>query len=143
MWLDGARHGRVNLMSRSAVLSAVVALASLVGLGCGAAAEPREQDIWYTSELRPGEVPPVTEGERELLARLDDLPSGDPVAFGGQSFLVEEPYTAASGRVCRSVTVRSVEGAGVDVKLACQSDRGWSFVPDVFGDADARAEAQP
>lgn len=130
-------------MLRSAVTGAVATV--LLSLGaCGGASEPREQDIWYASELRPGEVPPETEGERELLARLDELPSGEPVAFGGQSFVVDEKYTAASGRVCRSVTVRPVEGAaGIDVKLACREGEGWTFVPDVFGDGAPVAEAEP
>lgn len=130
-------------MSRFAVLGAMLTLLSSTGAGCGGTAEPRDEEIWYTSELRPGRVPPATEGERELLARLGELPSEEPVTFGGQSFLVEEPYTAASGRVCRAVTVRQVEGQGVEVKLACQDGGEWAFVPDVFGDAEARAEAEP
>ncbi len=115
-----------------------------MGAACGGAAEPTERDIWYTASLRPGSVPPTTEGERELLARIEQVPAGEPVALGGQVFVVDEPYAAASGRMCRSVEIRGSAGSEtVEVKLACEEDAGWVFVPDVFADAEPVAEVTP
>lgn len=130
-------------MFRSAVPGATACLLALVaGLGCGGAQEPRDEDVWHSSSLQPSSVPPQTEGERELLARLDEIPAGQEVTLGGQTFVADEAYASASGRACRSITVRSPEQSSVEVRLACQGDAGWVFVPDVFGDdATQMAEA--
>ena len=113
-------------------------------MGCGGPEAPAERDIWHTSALRPGRVAPETAGERELLARMDDVPANERVTFGGQTFVVDEPYFAASGRRCRSVTVRpTLDADDVQVKLACEEGSGWVFVPDVFHDDRRMAEAQP
>jgi len=128
---------------RFAVFGALLAHPALMA-GCGATADSRERDISHSAELRPGEVPAATEGERELLARLDDVPVGESVTVGGQTFVVDEPYTAASGRLCRSVTAHGPGHAAIEVKLACQDGDLWVFVPDVFGDDAPRvAEVEP
>lgn len=105
--------------------------------GCGGSQEPSERDIWYTTSLRPGTVEPDTQGERELLARMESIPVSEPVTFAGQTFLVDAPYAAASGRSCRSVRVEG--GRDVELKLACEEDAGWVFVPDVFAEGSAAA----
>lgn len=118
----------------SSRLGVVAVLACVLwGAGCGGAPEPREQDIWHRSQLRPGRVPAETKGEQELLARLGDVPTGEPVTVAGQVFVVDAPYAAASGRTCRSITVRGPEGEGQpEVKLACDGPGGWELVPDPF-----------
>lgn len=103
--------------------------------GCGGSQEPSERDIWYTTSLRPGTVDPETQGERELLARMGRVPVSQPVTFAGQTFVVDAPYAAASGRLCRSVRVEG--GRDVALKLACEEDSGWVFVPDVYAGAGA------
>jgi hypothetical protein len=104
---------------------------------CASAPEPNDEDVWHESSLRPSRVPPQTQGERKLLTRLSDMPTNEPVRIGGQVFVAGEPYAAASGRTCRSVTVRAPDGSkGADVKLACHGRAGgWTFVPDVFAEA--------
>lgn len=109
-------------------LACLAVLASLAG--CGGSQEPSERDIWYTTSLRPGTVDPETQGERELLARMERVPVSQPVTFAGQTFVVDAPYAAASGRLCRSVRVEG--GREVALKLACEEGSGWVFVPDVF-----------
>lgn len=104
----------------------------LATVGC-ASSSPSELDVWHTSALRPGRVSPETRAERELLARLDSVPAHEPVNYGDQVFVAEPPYAAASGRDCRSITIRSTEGDGqVKIKLACEDRTGWVFVPDPF-----------
>ena len=105
--------------------------------GCGGSQQPSEQEIWYTTSLRPGAVEPETQGERELLARMESVPVSRPVSFAGQTFIVDAPYAAASGRPCRSVRVEG--GRDVQLKLACEEDTGWVFVPDVFAGEEAEA----
>ncbi|MFW6031113.1 MAG: DVU3141 family protein [Myxococcota bacterium] len=83
--------------------------------------------------MRPGRVSPETQAERELLARLDTLPAHEPVTHGDQVFVAEPAYAAASGRDCRSITIRSTEGdRQARIKLACEDRAGWVFVPDPF-----------
>jgi hypothetical protein len=107
---------------------------ALLGLvGCGSS-QPAEHDIWHTPALRPSRVAPASEAERELLTRIDDLPSDEPVSVGGQVFVAGEPYAAASGRTCRTIThgsEPSASGHGT-VRLACEDGPSWVFVPDVF-----------
>lgn len=111
---------------------------ALATTGCASGPEPTEQDIWHESGLRPGQVPAATPGEREVLARMAEIPAGQAVTLAGQVFIVDEPYHAASGRTCRSVTIRAArEAGGTDVRLACAEDGGWVFVPDPFGPAQS------
>jgi hypothetical protein len=123
----------VRLVACSAILMATASI------GC-ASKPPSDDQIWHESTLRPGLVSPETQGERELLVRLSDVPVGQPVTFGSQVFIADAPYAAASGRTCRSVMLRPTEADGtVQVKLACEVAEGWAFVPDPFADASARA----
>lgn len=74
-------------------------------------------------------VPASAETETELLSRLAGVEAGadaQTITVRGQSFEVEAPYFAASGRWCR--TVRT---GGRSPRLACQADEGWVFVPRV------------
>lgn len=102
----------------------VVALAAALA-GCGSAT-PRDSDIYYDPALRPGVV--SAEGaEAELLSRLSDIEDADVVEVGDRAYEVDRPYHAASGRWCRGV--RSAAG---EARLACQTDDGWTFVPQVL-----------
>lgn len=121
----------------------LVAIASFVW-GCGGSQEPTERDIWYTQSLRPGTVEPESQAERELLARMEQVPANEPVRFAGHVFVVEPPYAAASGRLCRSIRVEG--NAAVQLKLACEDGDRWVLVPDVFaeeGDAPVAVEQAP
>jgi len=104
---------------------APVVLLSLLGLGCGAT-PPREDDIFHDPALRPG-VEAANETDQQLLARMGE-PLADAVVLGSQSYSVESPYHAASGRRCRAVT------SGSTRRLACENpDASWVFVPDIAG----------
>ena len=106
-----------------ALLAGVAMAASLAGCG---SATPRDADIYHDPALRPGVVA-VEGAEQELLARLGDIESAQVVEVGDRVFEVDRPYHAASGRWCRGVRT----GAG-QPRLACQSDDGWTFVPQVL-----------
>jgi len=71
------------------------------------------------------------ESERALLQRLSALPSGKPQHIGDATVIAEAPYSAASGRSCRSLHVTRAQTSRN--RLACNDGRGWYFVPDIFG----------
>lgn len=103
---------------------AISALAVLVG--CGSAPPP---DPWYPRALGPTEVP-TSDAERDLLARLDEVPAEGEVRSGGMTAFVEAPYYAASDRRCRRV--RFATAGGQNVRTACESEDGWRLAPNVF-----------
>jgi hypothetical protein len=72
--------------------------------------------------------------ERELLERLPRLPSGSVSKLGSTVVVADAPYTAASGRTCRSLRV-GADGAPRRERLACSDGKAWFFVPDVFASA--------
>lgn len=111
-------------VSEAVALSASVAMAVCLA-GCGSAT-PRDADIYHDPALRPGVI--AADGaEQELLARLGDIDAAEVVEVGDRTFEVDRPYHAASGRWCRGVR----SGAG-QPRLACQTDDGWTFVPQVL-----------
>lgn len=67
-----------------------------------------------------------------LLERLGAVAAGAIVELSdGRSATAEPSYNAASGRICRVVTV-AVTGQGPDRRLACLSDAGWVWQPYVL-----------
>ena len=76
--------------------------------------------------------PARTDLERRVLRDLPQQPSGVARRIADVTVVVDEPYSAASGRTCRSIHFSggaSVSGA----RLACNAGSDWFFVPDVFG----------
>lgn len=101
---------------------------------------PREQDIYHQDSLRPGAVPAHSEAERELLAQLGTSGENTTVQAGDQTFVVLTGYASASGRRC----VRLQQTGGGRLRVACERDGTWTFVPDVFDGEDPFAsEASP
>ncbi len=75
----------------------------------------------------PGRLEPNSEAENQVLAKLDQLPSGKPQKVGSEVVSAEPPYLAASGLECRNLQL------GGRARLACKDEQGWYFVPDVQG----------
>lgn len=113
-------------------LAAGAVAASLLA-ACGAS-PPREEDVYHESSLRPGTVAAETDAERELLARFPGLTENETVRLGDHTFVVLAGYASASGRRC--VPVREQSSAGDRTRVACETEAGWTFVPDVFGGDD-------
>jgi hypothetical protein len=120
-------RGRAPLIGWSALL------ASAIAAGCGGRPIPRDEDVYHEAALRPGEVPPVTEGERELLARLPELAADQSVHIGDREYVPLASYASASGRRCTPIREA---GTVIRTRIACESDAGWVFVPEVFGGDD-------
>lgn len=104
-----------------------VALVSVL-TACGGTG-PSEAEIYYAAALRPGVELATTGGERALLGRLGELPSG-LTNLDGETFELGDLYAAGSGRTCRRVRTAHRE------RLACSGREAeaptWSFVPDPF-----------
>lgn len=95
---------------------------------------PREQDIYHEASLRPGSVLARSDAERELLERLPTLPVNEPVRLGDRTYVPMPAYPSASGRTCTPVH-ESAPGHQL-LRVACDQDGQWVFVPDVFGGED-------
>ena len=102
-------------------------------LGCGGSQPPPDDPAVIDSRDTGGTVEPASEAERQLLAQLGELPAGRPQRIGPLRAVADAPYYAASGRICRSVTVTQ-DGAKQkgETRLACSEGKDWFFVPSVF-----------
>lgn len=101
-------------------------LAIWVSTGCGSTPPP---DPWYPRALGPTEVL-VSEAERAILDRLDEISGEGEVSVGATTAFVEAPYYAASDRRCRRVRFSNDEGRSL--RTACESPDGWRLAADVF-----------
>lgn len=74
---------------------------------------------------------PANESEKRLLAELPMMAPSSLQRIGEQAVIVDAPYTAASGRTCRTVHV--TQGVRREsTRLACSDGTRWFFVPEVF-----------
>ncbi len=94
-------------------------------LGCGSA----PTDPWFDHMMSTGRAEP-NDAERAALERLGDLPPDRPVAVAGQPVVAGPPYTAASGRTCRSFQI-----GDAPARLACRElapeEAEWVLAPEV------------
>jgi len=77
---------------------------------------------------------PQTDVERKVINKLDQIAANSPKQIDGCLVVVEQPYFAASGRLCRRIHFTyQGRSPSTEVRLACQngSSRGV-YVPDVF-----------
>ena len=87
-----------------------------------------------------GVVEPADDVEATALKRLDGWPAGQAWAVAGVSVTAGAPYTAASGRTCRSLGFQRPEGG--TTRLACHDGARWFYVPDVFASTQAAGVAR-
>jgi hypothetical protein len=114
-------------------------IAAALAVGC---AGPRPGPE-HAAVSPPSAVAPGDELERELLRRLPELPAEQPVAIDDATVTARAPYSAASGRTCRALTILGAGAAPVEAsgdasggasrsRLACREDGDWFFVPQIF-----------
>ena len=122
---------------------AVLAAVAVTGLAaCATTARPAAPDPSYTLLTKPGTRAATDDLERAILKQLGQLTTSKEAAIGGRAVVAGAPYTAASGRTCRSVNVRAAGAAPARIHLACVISDAWSFVPDVVRRPDS-AENTP
>jgi len=122
--------------NRSVLVTAVLVLAAV---DCTAENQATPVDPNYASLVEPATRKPSDDVERTILARLADLAPAMEASIDGQVVVAGAPYHAASGRTCRSVTIRPAAKQQVaHSRLACLIDGTWAFVPEVLpGGEDA------
>lgn len=103
----------------------------VAALGCSPATVVSQRDVADANDTGRT-LPAEDDADRALLRELTHLPSGSPRRFGSKSVVAEAPYTAASGRSCRTLHFTTTTRAPVS-RLACNDGKNWFFVPDVFG----------
>jgi hypothetical protein len=78
-----------------------------------------------------GTIPPADSSEQEVLDRVGNLPPRAAVRVQGLTVFADYPYTAASGRTCRRLTLTRTGRQPTD-RMACSDGKSWFFVPSVF-----------
>jgi hypothetical protein len=78
-------------------------------------------------------VDPSTDGERAVLRALPSLKSGTPLKVSDMTVVAAPPYSSASGRTCRALSVTGRASKEIAKRLACNNGQNWFFVPEVFG----------
>jgi hypothetical protein len=121
-----------ELMCRLRVFAVAFFFTSLVAtlIGCSAPPPISPRDAADANDTGR-RVVPSTAGERDLLTQVARLPSGGSQRIGQTTVVAEDPYQAASGRICRALRVTQEKNRAVQ-RLACTDGKSWFFVPDVF-----------
>jgi len=120
------------LASRRVVLASLAAAVAIAATAaCGTSAPPPATDPSYKLLTEPGTRAPADDLERAILKQLSGLTADQQATIGGRTIVAGAPYSAASGRTCRSVSVNAGANAPARDHLACKIGEAWSFVPDV------------
>ena len=81
--------------------------------------------------------------DAELLALVAGMQAGESYVFDGM--MVESGWTfaAASGRLCKYITLRNPDDQNISSsRLACQDGTSWFFATDIFS-SEARSDWNP
>ena len=112
------------------VLAAILPLAAVA---CSSGNKSRPLDPSYAALVEPATREPTDDVERAILKRLDELEANAEETIDGHVVVAGAPYSAASGRTCRMVTIRaSARARESRSRLACVVDSVWAFVPEVL-----------
>lgn len=106
------------------VLTCVICLLA----GCGSSGQASRP-----AASGAGVIAPRDDSERAVLRSLDSLATGVRRTIGNITAVAEEPYHAASGRVCRWVRMSfGHRSPGTERRLACKQGKAWFFALDVL-----------
>ena len=108
----------------------------LVSVGCSSPPPASARDIADANDLGRT-LAAVSDTDRALLRQLPSLPSGTPRRVGDTTVVAEAPYSAASGRSCRTLHVNAGQARRTTERLACSIGSGWFFVPEIVGAAES------
>lgn len=103
-----------------------------VMIGCGSTS-PNVDAAAPAPLLGDGTAEAASPAEVKVLARLDQLPVAEPRSVDTISVVAEAPYSAASGKTCRRLTLTALAPPKTSrTRLACKDADRWGFVPSVF-----------
>ena len=61
------------------------------------------------------------------------MQAGEPIDFHSKTVESGHDFSAASGRLCKYITLRDVDGPdNTYSRLACQDGSNWFFATDIF-----------
>ncbi len=112
---------------------ALFCFATGIATGCGGHQDKHTGDV---DKLTAAALRPPNEIEQGILVRLETEPQADAFSINGSKVRLGAPYFAASGAVCRAVTITAAQST---VSLACRKDSRWFFAPEVFASRQEHA----
>ena len=123
-------------MSRKAPVHAhpwvVVSLVCGVMFGCASTNQdvtPQEPG----SAVGDGTAEAASPAEAKVLTMLEQLPPAQARSIEGLNVVADAPYSAASGKTCRRLTLTPLKPPKTSrTRLACRDGAAWGFVPSVF-----------
>jgi hypothetical protein len=78
---------------------------------------------------------PTTDQERELLSAASKLNLGEETKINSGKINIYDSYFAASGRQCKSFSFHEAKTNQTSLRLICQFDGTWHFVPNILGES--------
>lgn len=101
---------------------------SLLLLASGCALTPQQQAPGVDAENQTG-----NEQQAGLTALVASMQAGESSLYDGLIVKSGQSYHAASGRVCKPITLTDPADSGnVHSELACRNSNGWFLVPNIF-----------
>jgi hypothetical protein len=71
-----------------------------------------------------------------LIAVVASMQAHETSAIDGMRVESGQAFSAASGRLCKYITLSQPDNPGkATTRLACQDNHGWFFAPDIFTSA--------
>ena len=78
-------------------------------------------------------VTDLSDTDTELLARIAPLQTGQRDTYNGMTLEAGQSYNAASGRLCKPITLSDTETTDTArTRLACRGSGNWFFAIDIF-----------
>ena len=114
----------------------MLAIGALFVVACGGSQKEDEKSPGQMVLVNPSTSQPSDELERAVLAQLADLTPDTAATIQGHKVVASAPYSAASGRVCRAITIAIAAGAEKGDgpperhRLVCRMGSAWSYVPN-------------
>ncbi len=99
---------------------------------CGGEPPPNARDAADANDMGRT-LPAQGPSEHAILQQLGQLPPGAPRKIGDATVVADPAYHAASGRLCRALSITSPKKKDAEHRLACTEGQAWAFVPDVLG----------
>ncbi len=71
--------------------------------------------------------------EADLITLVAGMQAGEHINFDGKTVESGQYFSAASGRLCKYITLRNLDAPeNTRSRLACQDGANWFFAPDIF-----------
>lgn len=69
-----------------------------------------------------------------ILSQISAVASSEKITVNGMTYVLGEPYYAASGRRCRSIVSTTLLNNAYSKRVVCKKEMHWFFIEDIFGE---------